>query len=522
MTPHPTLFLEGSQPSCPSRIPPELMDKARTRLMGFARLMAIISFFGLLFGLIVLPRIMPERGAAGLGPLRATQLLVILFSTLLYLAGRDRRIGTGLLLNAGLVYEVFFSFVGSASQLWGFYTATGHYQLVTMASLIIIAYPLIVPSPPLTTLIAALASGATVPLALFAVTATTGVPAGAGDYVLVTFFPAIAVAIAVYGSRVIYGLNIDFATACQIGSYRLESLLGRGGMGEVWRARHRFLARPAAVKLVRPDFAGSKERDADAVLKRFEREAQATALLQSPHTIQVYDFGVSDGVFYYVMELLDGLDLESLVSKIGPVPHERAIHILRQICDSLMEAHSKGLIHRDVKPANIFVCRYGLRNDFVKVLDFGLVKSSPGFHDASARLTAENVVSGTPAFMAPEQILGREVDSRSDIYAVGCVAYWLLTGRMVFEGTTSMDIMTQHAQVAPAPPSERTELPVPPELDAVVLSCLEKEPGKRPQTARDLDLALRRCAGAGGWTEEQARHWWETHRPAAPATASPS
>ena len=243
-----------------------------------------------------------------------------------------------------------------------------------------------------------------------------------------------------------------------------------------------------------------------------------TAGLSSPHTVQLFDFGVSDdGSFYYVMELLSGLDLEKLVRRHGPVPAERAIYLLRQVCHSLAEAESYGLVHRDIKPANLFVCRYGGEYDFVKVLDFGIAKPVPDMMETGAiGLTRDNVLQGTPAFIAPEQALGDSpVDSRADIYATGCVAYFLLTGELVFTGETPMAIVVQHASTRPVPPSERSELPIPTALDRVVMDCLAKNPRDRPQSARELSHRLGEIGGLTPWTEERAQEWWETHQPEA-------
>jgi serine/threonine-protein kinase len=318
---------------------------------------------------------------------------------------------------------------------------------------------------------------------------------------------------AFYGSRVVYGLGLDVADARRMGSYRLERLLGSGGMGEVWLARHRLLARPAAVKLVRPElFASGGDPTYNIALSRFEREAQTTASLRSAHTIELYDFGVADdGTFYYVMEVLDGLDAQSLVERFGPVPAERVVHLLRQVCASLGEAHEKGLVHRDIKPANIHVCRHGRDVDFVKVLDFGLVKTVDA--TGPARLTMDGAISGTPAYMAPEQILGhREPDARSDLYAVGCTAYWLLTGQLVFEGRSTMEMLMHHAHTVPVPPSQRTEMPVPHALDRLVLACLDKDADRRPQSADELSAAL--LVGQERiWSRENARDWWDQHQP---------
>ncbi|MGH7659098.1 MAG: serine/threonine-protein kinase, partial [Gemmatimonadales bacterium] len=234
-------------------------------------------------------------------------------------------------------------------------------------------------------------------------------------------------------SRVLYGLRQQIAEASELGQYILEGRLGGGGMGEVWRARHRLLIRPAAIKLIRPEAVAALSGDPELLMRRFEREARATAALKSPHTVQLYDFGVTeDGRLYYVMELLDGLDLDTLVRQDGPQPAERVVHIVRQVCSSLQDAHGNGLVHRDIKPANLVVNRSGTTFDFVKVLDFGLVKlktARRGEDDAIARLSTDGSISGTPGFMAPEVVLGSAVtDHRVDIYALGCLAYWLLTG----------------------------------------------------------------------------------------------
>jgi serine/threonine-protein kinase len=215
------------------------------------------------------------------------------------------------------------------------------------------------------------------------------------------------------------------------------------------------------------------------------------------------------------MELLDGVDVQTLVSRFGPVPPARAIHILRQMCHSLSEAHARGVVHRDIKPANVFLCRYGEEVDFVKVLDFGLVKDVDTRPEAETALTAERSIPGTPAFLAPEQALGKEpLDGRVDVYATGCVAYWLLTGELVFSAETPLELIVKHAQEAPAPPSSRTELPIPPALDRLVLSCLAKEPAERPPNARALSEALAAVEGAGEWTEAKADEWWARHLPA--------
>ncbi len=324
----------------------------------------------------------------------------------------------------------------------------------------------------------------------------------------------IAVTLSTVASRTIYGLRRQVKEAMEIGPYTLEVKIGSGGMGEVWRARHRMLIRPAAVKLIRSGAVEPAERR--SLLRRFEREAHATAGLKSPHTVQLYDFGVTDdGTLYYVMELLDGMDLDTLIDRFGPVPAERAIHILQQVCASLEDAHQNGLVHRDIKPANVVISRFGSEWDFAKVLDFGLVKlEGTGASDASIRLTADGGTSGTPAFMAPEIALGEQApDHRVDIYSVGCLAYWLVTGKLVFEGLSAVKVMMAHAQSPPPPPSTRTDLPIPRELEAVILQCLEKDPGERPATAGGLQARLQAIPITTPWTRGAAERWWSLHAP---------
>src|SRR5690606_27123946 len=335
------------------------------------------------------------------------------------------------------------------------------------------------------------------------------------DYIAASFSPAVAVVMAYFGSRIVHGLGLQIAEARRMGSYRLERVLGRGGMGEVWLARHRFLARPAAVKLIRPEILGLTGGGSGSARDRFEKEAQATASLRCPHTIQLYDYGVTEsGALYYVMELLDGYDLELLVERFGPLPASRTIHLLLQMCESLAEAHEAGLIHRDIKPANIYVCRYGREVDFVKILDFGLVKTVHG-SEAPMNITAEHTIPGTAAYLSPEQARGNRGDARSDLYALGCVAYWMLTGDLVFSGATPLEQLVQHAQETPLPPSARVEMEVPATLERVVMQCLAKDPAQRPASAVELARDLSACALAEPWPEEAARSWWQAHQPSA-------
>jgi hypothetical protein len=377
-----------------------------------------------------------------------------------------------------------------------------------------------IPSPPRRAVMAALASVSSVPVVIWLEITLYPISfkPSAGEFFMALVFPYLLVVVMAYiGARVVYALGTEVTRARELGSYRLVERLGQGGMGEVWRASHRLLARPAAIKLIRPSVTGGGTGVvSEEARRRFEREAQAIASLRSPHTIDLFDFGVADdGTFYYVMELLDGLDADELVRRTGPLPAERAIHLLRQICHSLSEAESRGLVHRDIKPANIFLCRYGEDYDFVKVLDFGIVKAAEDRVETDVALTVENVVRGTPAFIAPEQALGGSpLDGRADIYSTGCVAYWLLTGEFVFRADTPLALLMHHANTAPAPPSTRTELTIPAAFDQLVMSCLSKDPADRPQTARELSLRLAAVDVAAAWTEERARDWWTQHMPA--------
>ena len=302
------------------------------------------------------------------------------------------------------------------------------------------------------------------------------------------------------------------ASGGELGRYRLLAPIGAGGMGEVWKASHEMLARQAAIKLVRPRTTAPSARQADLWVERFRREANVIAGLQSPHTIYLYDFGVSnDGQFYYAMELLDGISLETLVNTFGPLPVGRVRSIMVQICASLEEAHQRNLVHRDLKPSNVMLCKLALTYDFVKVLDFGLAKCA-ACEDVT-QLTMEGTAAGTPGYIAPEVAMGEDrVDGRADVYALGCIAYFLLTGKLVFSESNPMTMALKHVQTIPELPSSRTELPIPGDLEQVVMRCLEKKCGDRPASARELARMLEGCHFES-WTQEDAVAWWERHLP---------
>jgi serine/threonine-protein kinase len=321
----------------------------------------------------------------------------------------------------------------------------------------------------------------------------------------------VSLALAVFGSFKISTLQGEALAARQLGQYVLKERLGAGAMGEVYLAEHRLLKRPCAVKIIRPERASDPQ-----LLRRFEREVQATALLSHYHTVEIYDYGhTDDGTFYYVMEYLPGLSLDELVARYGALPPARAVHFLRQLCGALREAHAAGMVHRDIKPSNVIACCPGGLQDIVKLVDFGLVRP-PGV-GAAARLTQEGLILGTPEFMSPEQARGQPaLDARSDLYSLGALAYFLLTGRSPFAGKSVLETLTAHLYEPPPPPRDHAA-DVPADLEAVVLRCLAKDPGERYPDAEGLDRALAHCAGVGPWTEEQARGWWQAVRASATA-----
>jgi len=430
---------------------------------------------------------------------------------------------TDTLVRLGLVYQVVVSLgIAAGSYLGAFEGMPGDEITFDRVGLTFVGpwmlvFSVLVPAVPREALIALLVSAMAVPLIYLAQVPAHLAPAiPASSFGLIFVLPYLVVAVMAYiAARVINQLGVEVRQAYELGSYRLEALLGRGGMGEVWRASHHMLARPAAIKLIRPENLGEQQGLATA---RFEREAQAIASLQSPNTVALYDFGSTPaGTLFYVMELLDGIDLEELVRQHGPLPPERVVHILRQACASLAEAHARGIMHRDIKPANIYLCRRALEYDVVKVLDFGLVRrlaAPTPTPDVGGQLTQPDLVPGTPAYLAPELIFGEEVDARADIYALGCVGFWLLTGRLVFPAKTEAAMLVAHAQ-SPAPaPGSLSPAALPESLDRLILDCLAKDPALRPQNAEVLAGRLAAIHFAQPWSAATAAEWWAANRPA--------
>ncbi len=321
-----------------------------------------------------------------------------------------------------------------------------------------------------------------------------------------TIFVGVLAAVSVYITRTLYTMRRQLQAASRLGNYIIEGELGKGGMGKVYKAQHAMIRRPTAVKVMEAQAARSPE-----AIARFEREVQLSATLSHPNTITIYDFGQSeDATFYYVMEYLDGMDLQRMVERFGPIPAERTTYILRQVCGSLAEAHSRDIIHRDLKPSNIFLTERGGLHDFVKVLDFGLAKQIRSSSE-DVQLTQVGRVFGTPLFMAPETAAEDTVDHRSDQYSIGCVAYWMLAGKPPFEGTSPFDVIAKHLKVDPVPPSEVSELSINKAVDEIVLKCLAKSPRDRFRDMNELAAALEGLQFENPWTGERACEWWKMH-----------
>ena len=482
-------------------LPPDL-EQAAVRRLGHVCLVTAASSAAL----AVVPRLLASHPPR----LPLSMLPGVVLSLLAYTAVASGRISVRRLLALGHVYQVVLGFFMAVDFHSAAIAPSIGARGWTPVAVWMILFPLMIPAPTRRTVVATLATAAMDPLGLW----VSGAARGSWPQLAATFLPTLlAAAIAPIAARIVYGLTVEVGRARKLGSYRLLERLGEGGMGEVWRARHHLLARSAAVKLIRPSVLGDPSRALET-LKRFEREARATAALRSPHTIAVYDFGrAADGIFYYVMELLEGFSLQALVDRFGAVPPERAVRLLRQACHSLAEAHAAGLVHRDVKPANLFVCRHGLDLDFVKVLDFGLVKLQHASAAGTDALTGDGGFTGTPGYMAPEVAVGAEIDERADIYALGCVAYWLLTGCRVFESASAMQVVVDHVRTPPVPPSQRAGQAIPPGLEQIVLRCLEKDPARRPASAAELSRELDALGLETLWTEARARAWWDEHPP---------
>jgi serine/threonine-protein kinase len=517
VAPRPPTTPADAAPVSRVELPADLLQEASRRVAIMALIAAALWFIGSVLGHVAHHAMYPEDARwLSFGSIDIVSSVGLSASLALsWYASRPQR-NPKRILDLGLAYMVLMA--ATLSLMLHIEPIPGGRTVIPMISwvgVVTLMSAAIVPSRPRKMLVASFVAVSMNPLSMLIARArgTWNFPS-VTDAVLMHYPDYLLAGVAVVISHVVTRLGQQVVKARQMGSYQLGELLGRGGMGEVYHATHRLLARPAAIKLIRPEMLGTGNTAASQrVLTRFRREAETAARLRSPHTVALYDFGVTqDQTMYFVMELLDGLDLESLVRQFGPLPAGRTMYLLRQVCESLEEAHAGGLVHRDIKPANIHVGRLGLQHDFVKVLDFGLVKSMDAVDVGQTLATGDGRIVGTPAYMAPEMVLGEAIDARTDLYALGCVAYFLLTGRQVFEADQAIQLITKHLQAEPARPSAQTELPVPPALDDLVLACLAKKPADRPASAATLARALA-SIDVEPWGEEQAKAWWDTHRP---------
>jgi eukaryotic-like serine/threonine-protein kinase len=499
------------------QFPADLLRQASRRLQILALVGAALWVLGPALGHLALALTQPEDPRwAQYGPSDMISTAGVLVSLGMFLYLRIGERDPAFVMDLGLGFMVASAALIGLMIHWGPPSATpmDPKPMITWTAPVILMFAALLPASPRKMLAAGLLAASMDPLGMITAQASGAYHFGPLRNAFLMHYPSyLLVGVAVVISSVVTRLGKQVAKERELGSYHLGELLGQGGMGEVYKATHRMLARPAAIKLIHPQVLAAHDRSASLAVSRFKREADAAAKLRSPHTVELYDFGeTEDGTLYFVMELLEGMDLESLVRQEGPLPQTRVIHILRQVCESLEEAHASGLVHRDIKPANLHVGRVGLRHDFVKVLDFGLVKSvvSPSGEDSMA--TAAGLTPGTPAYLAPEMALGEAVDGRADIYALGCVAYFLLTGHLVFDAANALQLIAKHIQEQPLPPSRRTELDIAPQLEQVVLACLAKRPADRP-TAAELDRLLAEVQ-IEPWSDEEATRWWRTHQPA--------
>ena len=505
----------------PRSLPPDLLREASQRLGILSMLGAILWFLGTVLGHISLRAQSPPgdtRWRSIVLPIDAIAAVSIVASLAVYWYTRRHK-DSKISLDLGLAYMVASSTgIGLVFHIGMVYFGnrpTPERIIAPEISWIgveILLFAALIPTRPGKTVIAALVAASMNPIGMLISRAKGMWDFGSAWNVLLMHYPDfLIVGAAGVISHVVTQLGRQVTRAREMGSYQIGELLGSGGMGEVYKATHTMLAREAAIKLIRPEAlgGGTNSDGANVAIRRFTLEAEAAANLRSPHTVEVYDFGVTeDNTLYYVMEMLEGMDLETLVTKHGALPAGRVIYLMRQACESLEEAHAKGLVHRDVKPANIHVGQVGLRYDFAKVLDFGLVKE---VKRPDPMLTAEGLTVGTPSYMAPELVLNEAVDGRADVYALGCVTYYLLTGRKVFESDNMMRLMVKHLEEKPAAPSTQTDLPIPPSLDAAVLGCLAKDPAARTQSAAAFAAALSSAeADVEPWGQEQAAAWWST------------
>jgi len=516
----------GPQPTTPGTktpggrtraIPADLLREASKRMAIMSLMAAVLWVLGTVLWHLAWFNFHPGQAWRGLQEPDAIAATGSLSSLLFFFYIRKGKRDPELLLRIGLIYMVITCMLIALVMHVGLPMTEPLAPQISWIGVVLLMFAAIVPVAPREMLYASLIGASMGPLAMVATRVHGLAPLEAlRTGVLMHYSDFLLAGVAVVISKIVTRLGQQVSKAREMGAYQLGDLIKRGGMGEIYKATHRMLARPAAIKLISPEMLAGADQSSELAVVRFRREAEAAANLRCPHTVELFDFGVTeDNTLYFVMELLEGMDLETLVREHGPLPPARVIHILRQACESLDEAHSKGLIHRDIKPANIHVGRVGVRNDFVKVLDFGLVKSMKSEKAGDSLATAVGLTPGTPAYMAPEMAVGEEIDSRADIYALGCVAYYLLTGKMVFEAENPLQMVAKHLRNQPVPPSLRGGVAIPQPLEEVVLSCLAKKPGDRPASAALLSRSLESIRIAQ-WTDEQSAEWWKERHPRPP------
>ncbi len=499
------------------RLPPEIVERAAQSLCWVSIVCAVTS----VVTFMLQNYLQPEMAAMLAHPFQRLTTLGLVFLSLGFLVVlRAGWVSKEMLLDVGTAFRVVVAFAIGVYETGMPITADTPVRGLSGVAVWMVFTGFLLPNSPLKAGLAAAGSVVAWPLAYWVNLQVHGFEPAPMNRLFVWMFPIVIMAVwsCVINARTIR-MEMSKQKAEDLGSYQLDFMIGRGGMGEVWRARHKMLARDAAIKLIRPEMlAGVSGRQEQIARRRFELEAQATASLRSPHTVALFDFGqTKDRAFYYVMELLDGVDLQTLVERYGPLAESRVVKILVEVCESLEEAHRHGLVHRDIKPKNILLCRLGLQYDFVKVLDFGLVKSLQG-SDMSL-MTLDGTATGTPAYLSPEVAMGEaKIDGRADLYSLGCVAYFLLTGQMVFNETNPTALALAHVQKAPVPLRDRTELKISEGLEAIVLKLLEKDPANRPRSAQELSRLLRSLVDIPRWSKEQAMEWWQTNLPETAAT----
>jgi eukaryotic-like serine/threonine-protein kinase len=473
-------------------LPKDLTDTANERLSILALALSAVGIFSYFYYYIVTYLIQTQTASF---KLNIPILIIIFLSLFVSFITRRQLFNSKTLHTIGIAYVILTALLiiisHTASEWW---ISRDRLQGVSWVCVWIVLFPIVVPSSTLKATAIALTMAFMGPIGLFISTTFLGKATATLMAYLDLLVPNLMSAVmAIFISRVIFNLGKDVEKARKMGSYFLQHKLGEGGMGEVWQATHHMLSRPAAIKLILPEIIDLSEAEVADAQDRFLEEAKITSTLTSPHTVELYDFGVTDDrSFYYVMELLSGDDLNWIIKRSGPMPANRVIYLMIQMCESLAEAHNAGLIHRDIKPANIFVCHIGLQYDFIKILDFGLAKN----------LTEDNKplrVEGTPGFMAPESLdKNAKISSSVDIYALGCVAYWMLTTKNVFGINLELPIAT-NAKVSNS---------IPEDLDQIIRKCLAKEPTDRPESAEALAVQLSKCNIGEEWSNHMAKQWW--------------